>query len=131
MEAKDVLPIIFERSNATGAIWNLYIVVVLGVIAFLASTEIKNTLIRHAVAIGFVIMAVDNILALVQVTRQEQELVTYFHSLNTNSVLSGKDQGLFDPLFVSPWPLVAVIHAIIDLMVLAFIYNLFSKISRP
>ncbi len=123
MEAKDVLPIIFERSNATGSIWNLYIVVVLGVIAFFASAGTNNTLIKWAVAIGFVIMAVDNILALVQVTRQEQELVTYFHSLNTASVFSGKDQGIFDPLFVSPWLLVAVIHAIIDAMVLAFIYK--------
>jgi len=97
MEAKDVLPIIFERSNATGSIWNLYIVVVLGVIAFFASAGTNNTLIKWAVAIGFVIMAVNNILALVQVKRQEQELVTYFHSLNTASVFSGKGQGIFDP----------------------------------
>jgi hypothetical protein len=37
MEPKDLLPILFERSNAAVTLWNIEIVVVLGLIAFLAS----------------------------------------------------------------------------------------------
>jgi hypothetical protein len=38
LEAKDLLPILFERSNATATLWKIEIVVVLGLIAFLASS---------------------------------------------------------------------------------------------
>jgi hypothetical protein len=37
MEPKDLLPIMFERSNAMATLWNMEIVVVLGLIAFLAT----------------------------------------------------------------------------------------------
>jgi hypothetical protein len=37
LEAKDLLQILFERSNATTTLWNMEIAVVLGLIAFLGT----------------------------------------------------------------------------------------------
>ena len=58
-EPKDLLRILFERSNATATLWTIEIVVVLGSLAFLASAGkmIGHWSMKLALTIGFLVMA--------------------------------------------------------------------------
>lgn len=83
MEPKDLLPILFERSNATATLWNIEIVVVLGLLAFLANA---GKMIGHwcgklALTVGFLVMAGFNVSALIVVTEQRRALADFFRTL--------------------------------------------------
>jgi hypothetical protein len=84
MEPKDLLPILFERSNAAVTLWNIEIVVVLGLIAFLASAGkmIGHWSMKLAFTVGFLVMAGNNVVALIEVMEQRQALVDFFRTLS-------------------------------------------------
>jgi hypothetical protein len=85
MEPKDLLPILFERSNAAVTLWNIEIVVVLGLIAFLASAGkmIGHWSMKLALTVGFLVMAGNNVVALIEVMEQRQALVDFFRTLKS------------------------------------------------
>ncbi len=85
-EPKDLLPILFERSNATATLWNIKIVVVLGLLAFLASAGkmIGYWSMKLALTVGFLVMAGFNVVAFIEVTEQRQELVDFFRTLKSS-----------------------------------------------
>ena len=93
MEPKDLLPILFERSNAAVTLWNIEIVVVLGLIAFLASAGkmIGHWSMKLALTVGFLVMAGNNVVALIGVMEQRQALV-FFRTLKS-PVLALPDGG--------------------------------------
>lgn len=72
MEFKDALTIFFERSTAMQTYWNFYVTIVLAYIAFFGSIKPSPTT-RHAATLltaGFLVFAVVNLEALLDVTRQ-------------------------------------------------------------
>jgi len=83
---KDLLLILFERSNPTATLWNIEIVVVLGLLAFLASAGkmIGHWSVRLALTVGFLVMAGFNVVALMEVTEQTQALVDFFRTLKSS-----------------------------------------------
>jgi hypothetical protein len=94
MEPKDLLPILFERSNAAVTLWNIEIVVVLGLMAFLASAGkmIGHWSMKLALTVGFLVMAGNNVVALIEVMEQRQALVDFFRTLKS-PVLALPDGG--------------------------------------
>jgi hypothetical protein len=72
MDGKDWLPIFFERSNAMGALWNIEILIVLGLIAFLGGggAKLDHRPVKVAIVLAFLVGAGFNLQALMQVTRQ-------------------------------------------------------------
>ncbi|MDQ6867538.1 MAG: hypothetical protein M3178_03730 [Pseudomonadota bacterium] len=122
MEPKDLLPILFERSNATATLWNIEIVVVLGLIAFLASAGkmIGHWSMKLALTVGFLVMAYFNVGALIEVTEQRQALVDFFRTLKPPVLATSS--GWIDPLSVPPVIQVVFLHAAVDVLVVLFIW---------
>jgi hypothetical protein len=120
---KDLLPILFERSNATATLWNMEIVVVLGLIAFLASAGkiVGHWYIKLALTVGFLAMVAFNVSALIEVTEQRQELVNFFRKQNP-PVLRTSSGWIIDPLTVTPVCLVVFLHAAVDVLMVLFIW---------
>ena len=122
MEPKDLPPILFERSNATATLWNIEIVVVLGLLAFLANA---GKMIGHwsgklALTVGFLVMAGFNVSALIVVTEQRRALTDFFRTLNPPVLATSS--GWIDPLSVSPVIHVVFLHAAVDVLVVLFIW---------
>lgn len=82
----DLLPILFERSHPTATLWNIEIVVVLGLLAFLASAGkmIGHWSMRLALTVGFLVMVGFNVVVLIEVTEQTQALVDFFRTLKSS-----------------------------------------------
>jgi hypothetical protein len=83
-EPKDLLPILFERSNATATLWTIEIVVVLGSLAASAGKMIGHWSMKLALTVGFLVMAGFNVVAFIEVTEQRQELVDFFRTLKSS-----------------------------------------------
>jgi hypothetical protein len=124
MEPKDLLPILFERLNATVAFWNIEIGVVLGLLAFLASAGkmIAHWSMKLALTVGFLGMAGNNVSALIQVVEQRQALVDYFRTLKAPVLTTSS--GWIDPLYVPPVNRVVFMHAAVDVFVVLSIWIL-------
>lgn len=77
MSLQDLLPIIFERFGAFQTLWNLYIVIVLGVIGFIVSAKIamSSKIVRTVLIIGFIAFALVNLRALSSVHKQRIILI--------------------------------------------------------
>ena len=122
MEPKDLLPILFERSNATARLWNIEIIVVLGLIAFLANAGkmMGHWLPKLALTVGFLVMAGFNVGALIQVVEQRQALAEFFRTLK--SPVLATSSGWIDPLYVPPVIRVVFLHAAVDVLVVLFIW---------
>jgi hypothetical protein len=126
MEAKDWLPILFERSNATTALWNVEIVVVLGIVAFVggAGARLNYPPIKMAIIFGFIVMAVFNLFALIQVTEQRSILYGFLGQINGPSVMTElrNSPAIIPPLRVPPVAVVATSHIIVDLTICLFVW---------
>jgi hypothetical protein len=126
MEAKDWLPILFERSNATSTLWNIEIAVILGLVAFLAAAgrRVDNWPAKLALLAAYLVMAWLNLLALIQVSEQRALLAAFVRTLKDGDVLAGA--GGFDliaPLHVPSVWLVLGAHLTVDVLVCAFIWH--------
>jgi hypothetical protein len=75
-----------QRSNPTATLWKIKIVVVLGLLAFLASAGkmIGRWSMKLTLTVGFLVMAGFNVVALIEVTEQTQELVDFFRALKSS-----------------------------------------------
>jgi hypothetical protein len=121
MEVKDILPIVFERANAASTLWNIEIVTILGLIAFFAGAgkQVNHTFVKLAIVIGFVIMASFNLAALIEVTEQRHALVTLL--LTKDSTIFSSESVWVNPLLIPPVCLVAVLHIVVDILVIIFV----------
>jgi hypothetical protein len=122
MEPKDLLPILFERSNAVGTLWNIEIVVILGLIGFLAAAgpRMNKPFLKLALTAGFVIAAGFNLAALIEVTEQRQALVDFFRTIKPPVLAT--PSGWIDPLFVPSLWWVAILHVIVDALMIGFVW---------
>lgn len=77
MELRNLLPIIFERSNATQTFWNFQIVVIFGLLGFIttARATARQASVKMMLTIGYVMFALVNLGALLSVTEQRRILV--------------------------------------------------------
>jgi hypothetical protein len=123
MEPKDLLPILFERSNAVGTLWNMEIVIILGLIAFLAAagTRINQPLLKFAITFGLLIAVGFNLTALIEVTEQRHALVDFFRTINP-PVLA-VPSGWIDPLYVPSLLRLTILHVIVDALTIFFIWS--------
>jgi hypothetical protein len=119
--AKDWLPIVFERSNAATTLWNMQIVVILGLIAFLAGAGklVARRPVKPALILGFLVMVWFNLSALVDVTKERDALITF---LRTTPDFASSSK-LLDPLYVPPVWRVRLLHLTMDAMVVLFIWR--------
>jgi hypothetical protein len=126
MEAKDWLPILFERSIATDMLWNFEIVVILGLIVFLAAagSRLSSWQMRMSVLAGFLAMAGFNIIALARVTEQRVILTALIRKVQDADVLDSllAGSGPLAPLHVPPLWLVIGVHAFADVLMCALIW---------
>jgi len=133
MEGKDWLPIFFERSNAMGALWNIEILIVLGLIAFLGGggAKLDHRPVKIAIVLAFLVGAGFNLLALMQVTRQRAILADFIRQIDSPGVIVSlaAPSGLTAPLQVPSLTMVMVSHLIVDVLVCWFIW-FYPKIAR-
>jgi len=130
MELKDWLPIMFERANATAALWNMQIVVVLGLIAFMASAGelARNRSVLALLTVGLVVMAGLNLSAQISVTEQRLILLRFIGTLEDRAISGGLVSDLTDPshfpypLQVAPMWLVIALHVTVDAAALLFVW---------
>jgi hypothetical protein len=123
MEPKDLLPILFERSNAVGTLWNMQIVIILGLIAFLAAagTRINQPFLKLALTVGFLIAAGFNLTALIEVTEQRHALVDFFRTIKPPVLAT--PSGWIDPLYVPSLWWLAILRVIVDALTVLFIWS--------
>ncbi|MFZ2109637.1 MAG: hypothetical protein WAV18_30385 [Roseiarcus sp.] len=136
MEAKDWLPIFFERSNAEATLWNIEIVVVLGLVAFVggAGARLEGRLIKVAIIIAFLVMVAFNILAIVQVTEQRAILADLIHQISSPSSIMDEfrtKSGVVSPLDVPSVWLVVGSHIVVDFVVCLFVWLYPKFAARP
>jgi hypothetical protein len=74
---KDLLPLIFERSNAAQTLWNFEIVVIFGLLGFIASARAiaHETTVKLMLTIAYIVFATGNLFALLNVTEERRILV--------------------------------------------------------
>jgi hypothetical protein len=126
MEAKDWLPIFFERSNAMSTLWNIEIVAVLGLVAFLggAGARLDHRPVKIAIILAFLAMAAFNLSALVQVTEQRAILADFLRHMDSPSVMPEfqNSSDLVSPFNVPKVWLVIASHLVVDLIVCLFVW---------
>ena len=125
LDAKDLLPLAFERSAAVQTFWNFYIVVTLGLLGFLASAAkaCSRRPVQAALTFTFVAFTLSNLAALLAVNRQlEQVAVAADAKLSDGGQLHGlKDGRLLHP---SPLWAIAGFHLLGDALMVAVIWLL-------
>jgi len=90
MEEKDLLPIIFERSNASTTLWNIEFAVILGAITFMATAkpDRQQWLVRLALTVLFLCAQFFNCRALRETSVHRQILRGIFESLPNSDVVN-------------------------------------------
>jgi hypothetical protein len=129
MELKDVLPILFERSNATQTFWNFYIVIALGIIGFFSTAKPVANLkaVQILFTLGYLMFAAVNLLAMLWVIAQRQALAGQALRLITGDQLALLKQSfLFDKDLLSPpsWIFIGIFHLIGDALIIGVIWLL-------
>jgi hypothetical protein len=123
MDVKDWLPIVFERSNAAETLWNMQIVVILGLIAFLAGAgkAVAHKPMKLLLIVGFLVMVAFNLCALVDVTRQRHALFEFL-TTTPDFASSSNVLKLLKPIYVPPEWQVKLLHLTMDAIVVLFIW---------
>ncbi len=133
MEAKDWLPIFFERSNATSTLWNIEIVVVLGLVAFLggAGAKVDHRPTKIAIILAFLVMVAFNLFAIVQVTEQRAILGNFIRQISSPSIMADlqASAGIGSALNVPSMSLVITGHILVDFVVCLFVW-FYPKVAR-
>ena len=122
MDLNVLLPILFERSNATETFWNFYIVVALGILGFFSSAKPMANLrtVQILFTAGFLGFAFTNLDALLWVFAQRKALANEIMTL----IPSGPLAPLKDNILPPGKTLVVVFHVACDITVLAMIWFL-------
>jgi hypothetical protein len=79
MDAKDVLPILFERSNAAAALWNFQLSVLFALLAFLGAVSNlwQHKVVLLGLTLAYALFAIINWKVLLQVEAQRAVLAAY------------------------------------------------------
>ena len=84
LTVEQTLRLVFGRTDAFRVLWNIYIVVTLGVIGFIANvgTKPSGRMVSWLAAAGFLVFALSNMAALLQTQTERRGLVEVLDSLN-------------------------------------------------
>ena len=124
MELEKVLDFIFSRTDAVRVLWNLFILVSLGTLGFVAKAEPGDAKRRLSklVALGFAVFALSNLLALFQTQAEREGFVEIARGLGLDEY-AHLDRALW---FVPQWLLV-VFHSAMDVGIITAILWLGRK----
>jgi hypothetical protein len=122
MNYHDLLQLYFERGNAMQNYWNLYVVILGGVLAFSSLRKQPAPITTALVCLLFALFAYENLGALHDVTVQRfalLEAVKNFHSTETAPAVE-QTRALLEPtLTPATWGSVKITHLTSDILALA------------
>jgi hypothetical protein len=128
-DLKEALTIFFERFNAAVTVWNLQLTVILGLIAFLAvaSSVMQNKLLRGGLIVGYLMLAIANLLTLEKIEAQRRTLAEFVVSR-----LKGSDLAAMASTVGAPSPMaVALLHLAADIIAVLAIWFIPSVSRHP
>jgi hypothetical protein len=114
---KDLLEFFFHCSDSMQTFWNFYVTIVLGLIAFFASTKNPNKPMARIITIAFILFAFVNLSGLQDLTNQRLVAAEQV-KINSDELAVLYKNTLNPPKF---W-MVATFHVILDIITISTIW---------
>jgi hypothetical protein len=126
MTYSELVHLFFERSNATQQYWNLYVVIVGGLLAFSSLRKQPAAMTTAIVSILFALFAYKNLDAMHDVTRQRFatiQAIKDFDSSSAGQPTAKHQRDLIEPtLNPATWSSVQATHITSDLLTIAALW---------
>ena len=126
MNYNELIQLYFERSTAMQAYWNLYVVIVGGLLAFSSLRKQPAAITTLIVSILFALFAYENLDAMYDTTRQRFariQAIKEFDSSGTNAASWKQTRDLLEPtLTPSTYNSVRATHVISDILTIAALW---------
>src|SRR5262245_34510045 len=126
MNYNELIQLYFERSNAMQQYWNLYVIIVGGVLAFSSLRKQPAAITTALVCILFALFAYKNLDAMKDTTAQRFatiDAIKQFDSSGTNAASLKQTRDLLEPtLTPATFGSVKVTHIISDLLTIAALW---------
>ena len=126
MNYNELIQLYFERSTAMQAYWNLYVVIVGGLLAFSSLRKQPAAITTLIVSILFALFAYENLDAMYDTTRQRfatTQAIKQFDSSGTNAASSKQTRDLLEPtLTPATYNSVRATHVISDILTIAALW---------
>ena len=126
MNYNELIQLYFERSNAMQQYWNLYVVIVGGVLAFSSLRKQPATITTLLVCILFVLFAYENLGAMKDTTAQRFatiEAIKQFEYSGTNAASFKQTRDLLEPtLTPATFNSVRTTHVTSDILTIAALW---------
>ena len=126
MNYTDLIQLYFERSTAMQAYWNLYVVIVGGLLAFSSLRKQPAAITTLIVSILFALFAYENLDAMYDTTRQRFatiEAIKQLDSSGTDATSLKQTRDLIEPtLTPSTYNSVRVTHVTSDILTIAALW---------
>ena len=126
MNYNELIQLYFERSSAMQAYWNLYVVIVGGLLAFSSLRKQPAAITTLIVSLLFALFAYENLDAMYDTTRQRFatiEAIKQFDSAGTNAAGLRQTHDLLEPtLTPATYGSVRATHVISDILTIAALW---------
>lgn len=125
MNYNELIQLYFERSSAMQAYWNLYVVIVGGLLAFSSLRKQPAAITTLIVSLLFALFAYENLDAMYDTTRQRFatiEAIKQFDSSGTNPGLTQTRDLLEPTLTPATYGSVRMTHVISDILTIAALW---------
>jgi hypothetical protein len=126
MNYNELIQLYFERSTAMQAYWNLYVVIVGGLLAFSSLRKQPAAITTLIVSILFALFAYENLDAMCDTTRQRFatiQAIKQFDSSGTNAASSKQARDLLEPtLTPATYNSVRTTHVTSDILTIAALW---------
>jgi hypothetical protein len=126
MNYNELIQLYFERSSAMQAYWNLYVVIVGGLLAFSSLRKQPAAITTLIVSLLFALFAYENLDAMYDTTRQRFatiEAIKQFDSAGTNAAGLKQTRDLLEPtLTPATYGSVRTTHVISDILTIAALW---------
>ena len=123
MNYNDLIQLYFERSNAMQAYWNLYVIIVGGLLAFSSLRKQPAAITTAIVSILFALFAYKNLDAMHDVTVQRFATIQAIKQFDASSATGAPSKGLRDliepTLTPATWGSVMATHVTSDFLTIA------------
>lgn len=126
MNYNDLIQLYFERSTAMQAYWNLYVVIVGGLLAFSSLRKQPAAITTLIVSLLFALFAYENLDAMYDTTRQRFatiQAIKQFELTETNAASLKQARDLLEPtLTPATYGSVRTTHVISDILTIAALW---------
>jgi hypothetical protein len=126
MNYNDLIQLYFERSTAMQEYWNLYVVIVGGLLAFSSLRKQPAAITTLIVSLLFALFAYENLDAMYDTTRQRFatiQAIKQFDSSDTNAANVKETRDLIEPtLTPATYGSVRTTHVISDILTIAALW---------